>query len=203
MTMKVNLMPPAQDLFGTLIEQMWADIRAVRRQAAELLQAGDYAKARAYLDRAELMEPLVRNARALRDQWQAAMTGQIRGRRPGTVRRPRTGAGTSPGGRMMPPQKTIWAAILQALEDAGGRAAANDVVDRVGQLIGHLFPPAAHERDAHGCVRWRHRVHWERFRLVERGLLSSTSPYGVWEISEEGRQWLGDNPLNAKVEPAP
>ena len=38
-----------------------------------------------------------------------------------------------------------------------------------------------------GPIRWRNRVHWIRFRLVERGLIDRSAPRGVWRLTEAGK----------------
>ena len=39
-------------------------------------------------------------------------------------------------------------------------------------------------------MRWKSRVAWRRFHLVQLGLLERNSPRGTWEVSEEGRDAL-------------
>lgn len=39
-------------------------------------------------------------------------------------------------------------------------------------------------------MRWKSRVVWRRFHLVQLGLLERNSPRGTWEVSEEGRDAL-------------
>jgi hypothetical protein len=41
-----------------------------------------------------------------------------------------------------------------------------------------------------GDPRWRNTAHWTRSQLVQRGMLSHTSPRGTWEITPEGRKYL-------------
>ncbi len=39
-------------------------------------------------------------------------------------------------------------------------------------------------------LRWQNTAQWCRHTLVREGLLKSDSPWGIWEISEQGRQAL-------------
>jgi len=34
--------------------------------------------------------------------------------------------------------------------------------------------------------RWEKRANWERYQMVQEGLLRSDSPQGIWELSEKG-----------------
>lgn len=40
------------------------------------------------------------------------------------------------------------------------------------------------------AVRWRNTAQWCRNTLVREGLMKDDSPYGIWEISEQGHKWL-------------
>jgi hypothetical protein len=46
-------------------------------------------------------------------------------------------------------------------------------------------------RTAGNPVRWMHTAHRARHDLVhEKGFLSASSPRGIWEITEAGRNYL-------------
>jgi hypothetical protein len=38
--------------------------------------------------------------------------------------------------------------------------------------------------------RWQNTAQWARNALREGGLIKGDSPHGVWEISDQGREWL-------------
>lgn len=80
--------------------------------------------------------------------------------------------------------------ILRTLEEHGGRAAAREVVDRVGELVDDQLTPLDREMVETGGIRWQARVQFARLRMKERGHLKADSPRGVWEITEEGRARL-------------
>lgn len=80
--------------------------------------------------------------------------------------------------------------ILQVLDEQRGRAAARDVVERVGQIVDDVLTPMDREPLKTGGVRWEARVQFARLRLKDRGLIELDSPRGTWEISEQGRAWL-------------
>lgn len=80
--------------------------------------------------------------------------------------------------------------ILQVLDEAGGSAATGAVVNAVGELLRDRFTEHEYEVMPSGDIRWRNRVQWARNNLVERGLLDSDSPWGVWALSDAGRAEL-------------
>jgi hypothetical protein len=80
--------------------------------------------------------------------------------------------------------------ILETLVDMGGEGRAQDVLDEVGRQLQHVFTPLDREPLSNGEPRWRVSAAFERKNLVDRGLLDSNSPRGLWRISEAGRRWL-------------
>lgn len=86
------------------------------------------------------------------------------------------------------PEKEFRIPILEALVELGGRAEAKEVLKIVEQkLKGKLnkydyenIPSNPHK------IRWKDTASWCRNTLVNEGLLSSNSPKGVWEITENG-----------------
>ena len=94
-------------------------------------------------------------------------------------------------GSLHTPADAYWVPILETLVELGGSARGEEVVNRVGQRMRGILKPGDCERLPSGVdIRWRNRCNWQRFNMVRQGILRSGSPRGVWQISEEGRQWL-------------
>jgi len=72
------------------------------------------------------------------------------------------------------PMREYELPLLESLEERGGSAPAKEVITA-------------------GAVRWENRVQWLRLRLVERGLLKKDSPWGIWELSKAGREYLHES----------
>jgi len=85
------------------------------------------------------------------------------------------------------PEREYELPILRALIEAGGSAPAGQVTDRVGELLDGRLTAEDFQRHRSGDVRWRNRTAFARLNLVRRGLLAKTSPRGIWEITDEGR----------------
>jgi hypothetical protein len=88
------------------------------------------------------------------------------------------------------PVEDYWVPILQVLEEAGGEAPSNDVVDALEERMSDVFTDLDRERLQSGEIRWRNRARFARLRMKERGLLSDTSRRGVWRITPAGREHL-------------
>ncbi|PZS39108.1 MAG: hypothetical protein DLM62_10070 [Pseudonocardiales bacterium] len=78
--------------------------------------------------------------------------------------------------------------ILRALIEAGGRAPAGQVTDRVGELLEGQLTERDHDCLRSGDIRWRIRTAFARLTLVRRELLADGSPRGIWEITQQGRE---------------
>jgi len=95
----------------------------------------------------------------------------------------------APPGSLLP-VGAYWLPILAILDEAGGSAAANDVIDALEARMGDELKDRDRETLRNGEVRWRNRARFARLRMKERGLLSKTSPRGVWEITKRGVAYL-------------
>ncbi|GHO96919.1 hypothetical protein KSF_069670 [Reticulibacter mediterranei] len=87
--------------------------------------------------------------------------------------------------------------LLRALMELGGSAHKNKVFDRVGAIMkdtlteddyqkNHEYPYSRRVRRGEH-IQWRQNAAWQSHKMVEEGLLKSTSPKGVLEITEAGR----------------
>jgi restriction system protein len=88
------------------------------------------------------------------------------------------------------PVEAYWVPILEVLLEMGGSAPSNDVVDALEERMKDQLTPADHLRLVSGETRWRNRARFARLRMKERGLLSSSSRRGVWEMTQRGRRYL-------------
>jgi hypothetical protein len=101
------------------------------------------------------------------------------------------------------PVRQYWPAIRQALDESGGSAHANDVIERVGALLEDRLRPADFDELEIGEVRWRNRVRFARLRMKEAGLLRADSPRGIWQLSGRGsRDDLRSEAQAAAADPA-
>jgi hypothetical protein len=94
-------------------------------------------------------------------------------------------------------ESAYWIPILRALDEHGGRLAASEVIERVGELVDDQLKPMDREKLETGGVRWHTRVQFARLRMKEQGFLNQDSPRGLWEISELGRKRLKEETSTA------
>lgn len=88
------------------------------------------------------------------------------------------------------PEREFRVPILEALEEIGGKGHASKVLEIVYEKMKGWFTDDDLRSLPTGGIRWLNTAQWERYSMVQEGLLRSDSPRGVWEISEAGRRYL-------------
>ncbi len=88
------------------------------------------------------------------------------------------------------PRQRYCLPILKALEECGGSLVTSDVLRQVDRLMGDELRSIDKSRRSDGQFYWQNRTHDMRRELVNTGLMKVDSPRGIWEISEEGREYL-------------
>jgi hypothetical protein len=99
------------------------------------------------------------------------------------------------------PEREYWVPILEILTEAGGAAPASDVINALGERMRSMLTQRDYETLSMGDVRWRNRARFARLRMTEQGLLSETSPRGIWEVTDSGRTHLKDERSKALAAP--
>ena len=85
-------------------------------------------------------------------------------------------------------KNTLRQLLIEALQHLGGSAHKNEILKYMEQqLEGKLLPGDLDWREATKDYAWQNNTCWERFRMIEDGILKAGSPRGIWELSEESR----------------
>jgi len=92
------------------------------------------------------------------------------------------------------PCQTFRIPILEALVELGGKGKIDEILEKVERKMKHILKSVDYEKLPSGeQVRWQNTAQWERYNMVQDGLLRSDSPKGIWEITEKGRKFLEDS----------
>jgi restriction system protein len=92
---------------------------------------------------------------------------------------------------VLPKQREIQVPLLEVLVEIGGQGRPRDIYSLVARKFPQIREEDLAETLASGANRFTNRVQWVRQRLIEKGEMDSPAR-GVWEITEKGRQRLGD-----------
>ncbi len=75
--------------------------------------------------------------------------------------------------------------IIRALKRLGGRAHLRQVLAEMEKQLKDKLLPGDLEKRQSGEIAWENNACWERFHMVQDGILRNDSPRGIWELSEE------------------
>lgn len=82
--------------------------------------------------------------------------------------------------------QTLRLLIIEALQYFGGSAPKREVHKYMEEkLKDKLLPGDLGWRESTRNYIWQNNTDWERFSMVQDGILKKGSPIGIWELSEE------------------
>lgn len=177
--------------FETLLEEVEAEIDLVNGGGSRAFEARDYEKAREVLVHAGRLTAFRDKIAALRKEWQAVASAAEREEDDAT-RADRRNLGRLRSG-LRTPESAYYLPILDTLAKLGGSGKVPEVLERVGRRMKPVLKDVDYEPLASdpSNLRWRNAAQWARYSMVQEGLLKSNSPTGVWEITRQGRTFLG------------
>lgn len=168
------------------------EIQRIREEGAGAMLKGDLATARSVIDFAEKLEHFAGNVDRLVEEWNSI--SDLQEAEPELVRaivgkifpnKARKGTITT--------HEEFYVPLLQALVNLGGSAKTKDAIDEVGRLMEGKLKPKDFDflKSGTDTIRWRNKVMWARNSLVNQlGLMRDDTAFGVWAISDKGREYL-------------
>ncbi|HOV22545.1 MAG TPA: DUF262 domain-containing protein [bacterium] len=92
------------------------------------------------------------------------------------------------------PRQAFRIPILEALIELGGTGEMDKILEKVEIKMKHILNSVDYKKLPSGVmIRWQNTAQWERYVMVQDGLLSPHSPRGIWEITEKGKEFLKNN----------
>lgn len=174
--------------FDLVLEEIKNSIDALNRDGERAFKDGKYDIARVLTEKGSQMTAFRSRVKDLQKEWlnifAAAVPQKAPRQKAQRYKKLQTGLRT--------PEDEFRIPILQSLIELGGSASVNDVLDKVESLMSRKLN--AYDRltlpSDPTIQRWRNTAQWERAAMVKEGLLSSTSPRGIWEITDRGKKFL-------------
>ena len=182
--------------FEMLVEEIENEIEFVNKAGARAFITGDYDRVDEARRNARDLTELREEIRAVRRRWRALSEAfDPEADDDETTKAERRNLGRLQRGVRMP-EDAYRLPILQALAGMGGSGRVRDVLKKVeesmhGSLSEVDYEPLPSNPD---MPRWYNTAQWCRLSLVKEGLLRDNSPRGVWEISDQGRQYAANGP---------
>lgn len=176
-----------------LLDEIDAVISALNEEGARLFSEGKYDQARALLNKVEGITGFRGKVLCLKDDWKslrvpAVVKGTLKDKGDAGAR---VRSNPLKPGLKTPPDAFRYP-ILEALDRLEGAGRVRDVFRIVEEIMAdqlniYDYQPLPSDPNS---VRWKNTVSWERYNMVQDGLLAEDSPRGVWEITDAGRQAL-------------
>jgi hypothetical protein len=82
-------------------------------------------------------------------------------------------------------REILRAEIIHALKTMGGKGKPREVEAVMEQRLKGRFLPRDLQKLNSGYIVWKNTAEWERFRMIQDGILRNDSPNGVWELTKE------------------
>jgi hypothetical protein len=174
--------------FDAALKAITREIKHVQRAGSQAFDSAEYQRAREALTRVEQLTAYQDKVVALRKEWEALTPVRKADQSAHPVHDSRVGSSRG----LLTPRTDYYRPILRALVRLGGSGTASAVVDHVYAVM----KPSLSEYDYSSISsnpeypHWLKSLHWARYDLVKQGLLKRGSPHGIWEISDEGHQFL-------------
>jgi hypothetical protein len=178
--------------FEMLMEEIEAEVDLINKVGTRAMERRDYDGAREAIEHAAQATAFRNKIVSLRKEWKTLTRTQGGKAEEEILPVKRRNLGRLQRG-LRTPEIVYYQPILEALNELGGSAEMNDVVERVEQSMRGVLRQVDYEPLASGTemLRWRNTAQWARNTMVEEGLLKLDSPRGMWEITEAGRRALG------------
>jgi restriction system protein len=185
------------DNAGTAIDLVLEEVEKVidfiNQAGAEAFQKGRVDDVRRLANQSSQAQAFLKKVQDLQEEWENLFPSDTETNQPSVEPHPQHRTfGKHLQRGLRTPEKTFIVPILQVLVKMGGKGQASDVCKQVGELM----KPQLNEYDfellssgAHD-PRWYNTTQWARAKMVAKGLLSSKSPFGVWEVTQAGRKYL-------------
>ena len=168
--------------FEILLEEIEEVFNILSKEGEEAFRSKDFDKAKQLIEHSERLRSFREKIKTLQKEWQTIFGGKI-----STQTKRRTVKSKLKRGLRTPEEKFIMP-ILESILELGGSAQMKDVLKLVQNKMKNIlneydYKPLPSDPKQ---KRWENTAQWARNSMVNDGLLSSSSPRGIWEITKKG-----------------
>jgi hypothetical protein len=180
-----------------LLDEVDEVIINLNEEGALQFRQGAYGNAKALLVKAEAVMGFRGKLLCLEDDWKALSVPAIQKK---SKKYEVTKAATPPLKKgLKTDNEEFRYPILEALLRMDGAGSVGEVLKVVEAILSDQLNQYDYQSlpSNPNSVRWKNTAQWQRYNMVQEGLLAADSPRGVWEITIAGREAL----RKAKAEP--
>lgn len=178
--------------FEMLLEEVEAEIDFFTRIGSRAFESRDFRKVDEARIQAEKVTAFRDKVAALRKEWDAISGSESE--QDEETKAERRNLGRLRKG-LRTPEAAYYLPILKALDELGGSAKMQAVLDKVHKATKPVLKDVDHEPLASDpdMPRWRNSAQWARNTMRQEGLLKDDSPHGTWEITDAGKARLKED----------
>jgi len=186
--------------FDMLLDEINRIISDLNQQGAQLFAEGKYDEAQILITKGQSITEIRDKLQALEKEWEELRVPETKvpeKKTKGEKRKTKTRLDRG----LRTQEEDLKIPLLKTLVQMGGSGKVSDVLDQMEQFVRPIL--TEHDlKPLHSTneLRWRNTTQWARNEMVKEALLKDDSPYGIWEISEEGKRFLEQNYSNNKGE---
>lgn len=170
--------------FEILLESIEEALNILEQEIKEANEKRDFIKIKELSDEGIKLQNFRTKIVELKNEWDTSFNNKIK-----EIYKAKKIESRLPRGLRVP-QENYYLPILECLQQLGGKAKANEVLDCVYEKMKSQFANYDCEIFKSGQRRWENTAHWARYDLVQKGYLSSDSERGIWEITQKGIEYL-------------
>lgn len=181
--------------FEILLEEIEEVFNILSKEGEEAFRSKDFDKAKQLIEHSERLRSFREKIKTLQKEWQTIFGGKI-----STQTKRRTVKSKLKRGLRTPEEKFIMP-ILESILELGGSAQMKDVLKLVQNKMKNIlneydYKPLSSDPKQ---KRWENTAQWARNSMVNDGLLSSSSPRGIWEITKKGIEFYNQTRLSINI----
>ncbi len=177
--------------FEILLEEIEEVFNILSKEGEEAFKSRDFDKVKSLIENGERLKMFREKVKSLQKEWQTIFSGSVSV----SIRKREVKSKLKRGLRT--PEEEFIMPILESLIELGGKAEMKKVLDKVYEKMKDRL----NQYDLEGLPsnpkqkRWENTAQWARNTMVNEGLLSSSSPRGIWEITEKGKRFYAQKGL--------
>jgi restriction system protein len=188
--MMQNRQSEVPDAFEILLEEIEGEIDFVNDIGSQGFEHRDYERAKEALEFAGKMTAFRDKIISIRKEWDLItsipVAQEVANERPKGIskRSLKNGVRT--------PEAAFFKPILETIVELGGSGKVSVILNKLEPKVKSFLKEVDHEPiGSKPCEsRWRNTARWARNTMINEGLLKPDSGRGIWEISENGKQYL-------------
>jgi len=176
----------------SLLEAVDAVILGLNENGSELFKEGKYDQARALLAKVESISGFRGKVLCLEDDWKALDVPIIKKHSHPSKKKAASGLSKPLPKGLKTSYEDFCFPILEALDRLGGSGNIQEVLRIVEEILSGQLNKYDYQAlpSDNNSVRWKNTASWERYKMVQEGLLEADSQRGIWEITDAGRDTL-------------